>query len=150
MKAVAADALIMETARQREHRCDVRLRMVEGRVEAGDLWQRRMQPRHRFDRQDGMRLMQRRQRNERAQSRDDLCIDQCGSREAVSTMHHAVSGGAQMICGEHLFKPLKQGGKCRLMRSCFPEICVDQNVPLRRGRMESGSMTDAVDRAFAK
>src|SRR5664279_3946313 len=75
MKAIATDALIMETARQREHRCDVRLRMVEGRIEAGDLRQRRMQARHRFDRQDGMRLMQRRQRNERAQSRDDICID---------------------------------------------------------------------------
>src|SRR5450631_521903 len=150
MKAIAADALIMQPARQREHRCDSRLRVVEGRVEAGDLRQGRVQPRHRLDRRYGMRLMQWRQGYELAQARDDLFVDQSGSGETASAMDHAVSCGAQMMCGEPLFEPLQQGGKRRLMRSRIAEMCVDQDALLCRGRMETRGMTDAVDRPLAK
>ncbi len=66
MEPVSSNALGGEPARQRKGGGDLRLRMVEGGVEACDLRQCGVKLRERIDSGKVMRLMERRQRDEAA------------------------------------------------------------------------------------
>src|SRR5271170_4104260 len=64
MKPVPANARVGEAARQSERLGEIRLRAVEGRVEAGDLGNLRRALHDRADRREVVRLMQGRERLE--------------------------------------------------------------------------------------
>ena len=64
MKAVPADTLRGQPPRYCEARGHLGLRVMEGRVEARDLWQRGVKFRYGCDRGKMMRLMQRCEWNE--------------------------------------------------------------------------------------
>ena len=90
MKPVALHAGVVELRRQRESLGDVRIRAVEGRVEAGDLRELRRtleQPGHG---RQVVRLMQGRERDEALESLDRLGPDPHRRRELQTSVDDPV------------------------------------------------------------
>ena len=76
MKAVAAHALVVIGAGQGVGVIDEGMAAMEGGVEAGDLRRRRECLHRRLDAGDIVRLVERRERNERAQVGERCFVDQ--------------------------------------------------------------------------
>jgi hypothetical protein len=90
VKAVAANAGIMEIGRDREALRHGGIRRMEGRVEAGHLRQLGTTREQHPDRRQVMRLMQRRQGNKSLQCRQHVAIDPHRPREIRPAVHHAM------------------------------------------------------------
>ena len=75
MEPIPPDARLGEFARQGEHLCELRLVAMERGIETGDLRHLRRRFRNRSDRNQVVRLMQRRQRRELGKRCDDIGID---------------------------------------------------------------------------
>ena len=100
MKAVAADSLVAEAAWQGNSLRDRRLRLVKCRVEAGDLREGR---RHLCDGPHGrhvVRLVQRRQRDQRLQLRHDRSVDPRRRGELRAAMDDPVANRDDAMAGE--------------------------------------------------
>ena len=76
MKAVAAHALVVIGAGQGVGVVDERMAAMEGGVEAGDLRRRRERLPRRLDAGDVVRLVERRERDQRPQLRERRLVDQ--------------------------------------------------------------------------
>ena len=76
MKAVAAHALVVIGAGQGVGVVDEGMAAMEGGVEAGDLRRRRESLHRRFDAGDIVRLVERRERNERRKLGERCVVDQ--------------------------------------------------------------------------
>ena len=105
MKTVAQDALLKKPWRQRKTGGGMALRAVKGRIETGDLRDTRKMPRCCFNAGEIMRLMQGRQRHQRA----ELCQDGIGDHhrraQIPPAMHHAMTDGANG-------RAIQQGREC--------------------------------------
>ena len=101
VEAVAADALVVEGARQGVAVGMRGVAAVEGGVEAGDL--RHGPGRSPSTRRIGgevVRLVQRRQRLERGEPGEDVGVDQHGAVEVGAAVHDAVADGAELDAAE--------------------------------------------------
>ena len=97
MEAIAPQAGLPEFFRQREAGGDLRLGGMESSIEARDLGQGREQCLQRFDRRDIVRLVQRRQRDQRRQLLQRRAVDAHRCRKACAAMHHAMSGAEPVL-----------------------------------------------------
>ena len=93
VKAVAADALLVQRLRQREALVDLRLRAVESGVETGDLRHGREGRARGLHPRQVVRLVQRRQRLQRRHRGEDGVVDQHRPGKGRAPMHDAVAHG---------------------------------------------------------
>ena len=100
VEAVAAHALVVEGARQRVAVGVRRMPAVEGGVEAGHLRHVRVDLRREPDRRQVVRLVQRRQRRERGQPRQDGRIDAHRPVVVGTAVHDAVADRPQFEAAE--------------------------------------------------
>ena len=91
MKAVAADAVVMEAARQGEPVGELRMGAVEGGIEAGDLGQVRLASGDRADAGEVVRLMQRGERAERLELGEHGIVDPHRGGELGAAVDHPVA-----------------------------------------------------------
>ena len=91
VEAVAAHALVVIGARQGEGVGDEGVAAMERGVEAGDLRRRRECLHRRLDAGDVVRLVQRRERDERPQLRERRLVDQHRVGEVGPAMDDAVA-----------------------------------------------------------
>ena len=101
MKAVTAHTLLGVATRQSERLRHRRLGPMKGGIEAGDLRERRRVFRHRSDRCQILRLVQRRQRNERLQLVERSRIDRNRARETRASVDDAMPDRHDAMLGEH-------------------------------------------------
>ena len=90
MKAISLDARAADVARQRDHFGNGRHSPMKARIEAGDLRYAGQSFGHRIDRREIVRLMERRQRYERAQLLEDFRSDDRWAAVLGPAMHDAV------------------------------------------------------------
>ena len=90
MEAVAPNAGVRESPRQREGLCDSGLAAMKGRIEAGDLCDMRRPIQDGSDRGQVVRLMQRGEPYPFRQRRKGRRIDADGPIEVHSAMHNTV------------------------------------------------------------
>ncbi|MDF2970806.1 MAG: hypothetical protein K0R61_1256 [Microvirga sp.] len=95
MEAVTPHAAFAHLTRQREQGRDVGLRVVEARVEAGNLRNPRQAAAHNPDRLQVVRLMQGRERHQLFERLDNVVVDKHRSREGLSAMNHPVPDGGK-------------------------------------------------------
>ena len=95
VEAVAADAVVVEPARQGEPVGELGMAAVEGGIEAGDLRQLGLDRGDRADAGEIVRLMQRRQRAERLEPGEHRRIDAHRRRVVDAAMHHPVADAEQ-------------------------------------------------------
>ena len=151
MESVAPDSLVGQAARQREGGSDLRLGVVKGGVEAGDLRQCRMEFCNCRDGGEMMRLMQRRQWDEAGQFGDHLGIDTHRPLVARPAMHDAVPGRDQLVVRE-IAVPSQRRSAASASSWVVPsaQILVDQR---RSGAVLGGEMSPVPEScvlAFAK
>src|SRR5262249_6548357 len=91
VKAVAADALLVEPLGQRVAVGDLWMAAMEGGVEAGDLGELRLPLQQGSDGAEIVRLMEWRKRRKSLESLDHGCVDQNRRTVIRTAMHHAVS-----------------------------------------------------------
>ena len=108
MEPVALHALSRQFFRQREHLGQPRVAAVERRVEAGDLRQFRPPLEQHANRRQVVRLMQRRERRQRAESLHDAGIHQDRLRESGTAVDHTMAHPCQPILGHF---PAKKAGQ---------------------------------------
>ena len=137
MEPVAPNALLVELIGYRVAVRDVVMAAMKGRIEAGnlrDLWQAR---KNRFDRREIMRLVQRCERNQALQSRNDAVVDKNGPVIIGTPMNHAVPNRDRY---DPVF--LAQPGSCHHqcsghVRDTFEGIVkVGQRLPVKSGRTQ--------------
>ena len=97
VEAVAAHARIGELLRQREHLRERRVRPVDRGVEARDLRQLRRALEHRADRRQVVRLVQRRERHELLELRDDRGVEAHGRGVVDAAVDDAVTDGREPV-----------------------------------------------------
>ena len=105
METIAAHALVGEAAWKRVDRSDLRLRLVERSIEAGDLRQRRMELRECGNGGEVMGLVQRRERNEASEFGNDLGVDQHRALIEQPAMDDAMARRDQLMLREAPFQP---------------------------------------------
>jgi len=150
MKAVTAHPLFRHAPRKSEVCRLSWLGVVKGRVETGNLCHSRVQSRKRFDGRHVMGLMQRRQRDEPAQFRDDIGIDPNGSREASTAMHDPVPGRDDVAARELLLDPAQNHLQSLLVTRFGAQLPIDQNGAAGVLRDEMSSMSQTFALSFAK
>ncbi|MBB5763377.1 hypothetical protein HNR01_003009 [Methylorubrum rhodesianum] len=111
MEAVAAHALPGHLPRDREELRDLRLRAVEGGVEAGDLRQVGELLPDDADRLQVVRLVQRRQRHQPFQGVEHRLVHPHGRRVGETPMHDAVAHGGEPVSAAMAPQPLGHGEK---------------------------------------
>lgn len=99
MKAVTADALVTQLARQTRQGCEVRHAMMKGGIEAGDLGQVWASVADCGDSGQIVRLMQRSKRHELAQPRLQRLGYECGAITFRAAMDNAVPDCRQTVSG---------------------------------------------------
>ena len=93
MKPITPDPFIVQPAGYGVVVRDLVMVAVKGRVEAGDLRQRRKSGKQSADRRQIVGLMQRRERREALQTRDHAVVDQHGPVVIRTAMHDPVADG---------------------------------------------------------
>ena len=149
MKTVAPDSLVGQIPRQRIFGGKLRLRAMEGGVETRDLRQRGMKFCQRRDGVEVMRLMQRRQRNETGQFRNDVRIDADRARIAHSAMHDAMPGRDQFTIGKARIEPAQECRHDLFMRRGLRQLLVGQAVSGAILRREMNPVAQSLVGAFA-
>jgi hypothetical protein len=114
MKSVAADSLLIVSARQREAAHDRIDRLMEGCVEASDLRQIRPQRCERADRRETARLVQRSKRRQPVQGFDHVRCQTDGFDELAPAMHDTVAGGDQFPAAKFALDPVEQIADARI------------------------------------
>ena len=92
MEAVANDLFADELAGQRDDLGDPGHAPVERGVEAGDLWEIRVDPADRLDRLDRLREVFRRERLEGAKAHEDVGCDRRRPSKGRPTVHDPMAG----------------------------------------------------------
>ena len=108
MKSIAADALLMQRAGQRQPRGDLGLVVVKGGIEASDLGKVWRQRGNGADRGQIVRLMERRERAERVELGEEGGIDTARRGETHPAMHDAVPDRDHFPAFEVIDGPIEQ------------------------------------------
>ncbi len=140
VEAVAAHALVVERPGQSDPLRDRRLPPMEGRVETGDLRQVRPRGGQGPDRGETLRLVQRRQRNERLQRRHDLRRQPHGRMEVGAAVHDAVAGADQVPAGGRLIRPRQGGGDSGFGAAVTVDLGAADRRGLTWGNLEEGGL----------
>ena len=111
MEAVAADAVVVEPARQGEPVGELGMAAVERGIEAGDLRQVGLDRGDRADAGEIVRLMQRRERAERLEPGEHRGIDAHRRRVVDAAVHHPVADAEQRRVAEMLAQPAAEHAK---------------------------------------
>ena len=100
VEPVPADTEIADLARKRERLGQMRLSLVERRVEAGDLRDVRRVRHDRFDRREVVRLVQRRKRAQRFQRCEHVLRHGCGRVELRTAVDDPVPDTFHSLAAE--------------------------------------------------
>ena len=114
MEAITPHAGRLIFARQREARRDDRHGVMEGRVETGNLEKVRPRGGDSTHRRDIMRLVQRRERRQPIERREQFGRHSFGPAMVGAAMHHAMTDGDKMIGAEMSLGPTNHRFEQRL------------------------------------
>ena len=132
MKAVAADAGVRIFAGNGERLSNRRLAAMESGVETGDLRQTRMRLADRPNCREIMRLMQRRERDERRKLLDDLIRQQQWRRIFSTAMNDTVPNSRNIppvkpLCAD----PHHRLSCCGMVEACVFEAFLNKQLAFR-------------------
>ena len=146
MEAVALHPGFFQVARQPKTPGGRRHRRMEGRIEAAHLRQPGTQRQQRLHRAEIVRLMQRRQRVQLFQCRQNSLIQAHGGGVTLAAMHDAVSDSGNVMAFAARRDPGKQLLQEILMGAAFPWL-LHSPVAGRHACLELGLTADSGDAA---
>src|SRR5215813_569364 len=145
MKAIAADALGRELARQREFAGKRRLVAMEGRVEAGDLRHLRRDGSDSPDGGDVVRLVQRRERYQLLKMGHHLLIDNDRLGIDHSAVHDAVSYAVKSRFAADMVRQPAVNGRDSGAVVLAGDGLVRDTAALRIGNLQPRRCADTLD-----
>ncbi len=125
----------MQLLREREALGHRRHGAVERGVEAGDLWERRLELAQEADGAEVVRLVQRRERHERLQPRQDRLVDRHRPGEDRPAVHHPVRDARERSLAERAADVLEEEPQ----RAGVVEVRALRPAPLRDDRAVRGA-----------